>query len=191
MNTTRLKTDQIFLIYALTESARAIRQFEEVSRLAAIRESIGPGIERRENQAIFDSIRMALQFSANLSKVFWPAARSAKKIVERGQRLRTLTGIPDEHPLKSRELRNHIEHMDERLDTWTAESPRPFLAVEGVYVDGLAARDIVDSTMVVYRESDNSVYLLGERFDLTATHADVLDVQTKISAAASKALSQS
>ena len=59
---TAIDRDHIFLMYALVESARALRAIDEVRRLAAIREIRAPGVEIRENQSIFDSIRMALQF---------------------------------------------------------------------------------------------------------------------------------
>lgn len=180
---TAIDRDQIFLMYALVESARALRAIDEVRRLAAIREIRAPGVEIRENQSIFDSIRMALQFSANVSKVFWPSGSSPAR--ERGRRLRKLTGIADDHALKSRALRNHVEHMDERLDNWTANSPRPFLAIEqALYADMQSlpnVQEIIDSTVVVYMEADNSVHLFGERFLLADLRASVLDVQTRIS----------
>jgi hypothetical protein len=180
---TQLDRDQIFLLYALTESARALKKFDEARELAATREQRVPGVEVRENQSIFDSIRMALQFSANVSKVFWPFDSSPAR--ERGRRLRELTGIADNHALKSRTLRNHVEHMDERLDTWTSNSPRPFLAIEqALYADMQSlptAQEIIDSTVVVYMEADNSVHLFGERFLLDELRANVLDVQTRIS----------
>jgi hypothetical protein len=179
---TKVDRDQIFLIYALVESARALRSFDEVRRLAAIRETRTPGVEVRENQSIFDSIRMALQFSANVSKVFWPSGKSAQ---ERGRRLRDLTGIPDDHDLKSRALRNHVEHMDERLDDWTANSPRPFSSIEQTLHAEVQSwpnvQDIIDSTAVAYMEADNSIHLFGEKFLLDDLRADVLDIQNRIS----------
>lgn len=181
---TELDRDRIFLMYALVESARALRAFDETRRLAAIREIRAPGVEIRENQSIFDSIRMALHFSANVSKVFWPADRSPAK--ERGERLRHLTGIADDHPLKSRQLRNHVEHMDERLDSWTANSPRPFLAIEQALNADMQShpnmQEIVDSTAIVYIEADQSVHMFSERFSLVELRAHVLDVQARISA---------
>lgn len=180
---TQLDRDQIFLLYALTESARALKKFDEARELAATREQRAPGVEVRENQSIFDSIRMALQFSANVSKVFWPSDSSTAR--ERGRRLRQLTGIADNHALKSRALRNHVEHMDERLDNWTANSPRPFLAIEqALYADMQSLpniQEIIDSTVVVYMEADNSVHLFGERFSLADLQTHVLDIQNRIS----------
>jgi hypothetical protein len=181
---TEIDCDGIFLMYALVESGRALRAFDEARRLAAIREIRAPGVEIRENQSIFDSIRMALHFSANVSKVFWPADRSPAK--ERGERLRHLAGLTDDHPMRSRKLRNHVEHMDERLDTWTANSPRPFLAIEqALYADMQSLpnmREIVESTVIVYMEADQSVHLFSEHFLLDELRANVLDVQTRISA---------
>lgn len=75
--------------------------------------------------------------------------------------------------------------MDERLDNWTANSPRPFLAIEqALYADMQSLpniQEIIDSTVVVYMEADNSVHLFGERFSLADLQTHVLDIQNRIS----------
>jgi hypothetical protein len=90
---TKLDADKIFLMYALTESGGALREIDEVQRLAGLRHPRGPGVEARENGTIFAAIRMALQFSANVSKVFWPHQNGAA----RGARLRQSVGLGDNH----------------------------------------------------------------------------------------------
>jgi|GEM_PF-4598740 len=169
--------DRIFLLFALTESAGALRALDEVERLAAVRERRTDTVEVRENGRVFDAIRSALQYAANVSKVFWPHSNAAA----RGEHLRTLTGIPDSHSLRNRALRNHVEHLDERLDDWTAESPRPFLTFELVWSPDLDAnpnrREVENSVAVIYNESANEVRLFGEVFRLADLRAALLDVQ--------------
>jgi hypothetical protein len=59
-----------------------------------------------------------------ISKYFWPAPiRKGKNItnseaLKRGEYLRDLIGLKDDSLLKERNLRNHLEHFDERLDYW-------------------------------------------------------------------------
>jgi hypothetical protein len=185
---TELDRDFIFLSLALTETARALRAIDEVERLAGVRVQVQPGVERRELQTVFDHIRLALQFSSNVSKIFWPHRNAA----ERGTRLRTLAGLPERHPLADRRLRNHIEHMDERLDEWTAQSPRPFLSAEMIlhddYPDGEKRDEAINASAVVYDAKASSVILFGDVFPLTDLRASVLDVQGKCSTALSKAM---
>jgi hypothetical protein len=47
--------------------------------------------------------------------MFWPPDPD---YAPRGLALREELGIADDSPLKSRALRNHFEHLDERLETW-------------------------------------------------------------------------
>ncbi len=56
-----------------------------------------------------------LAAAANISKLLWPSGRGD---TERGRELRAFLGIEDDSPLRARDLRNDIEHMDERLDAW-------------------------------------------------------------------------
>lgn len=185
MPMTQMSSEQIFLFSALTEGARAIRSFEEVERLLTIREPISGG-ERREWLSVFEAIRAALQATANVSKIFWPQPRTAKAVA-RGERLRALTQLPDNHALAMRHLRNHVEHMDERLDDWTANSPRPFLTFELIIHADMAGNpneaEIRDAVAIVFVEATRTVELFGESFSLEEIQKNVTDVMDHISAA--------
>jgi hypothetical protein len=92
--------------------------------------------------------------------------------------------------LSNRKLRNHVEHIDERLDEWTAVSPRPFLSIEFVlYKDGhddQHRENIIAATAIVYDEKTNSVILFGDEFSLDELRRALLDVQGKCSEVLSK-----
>lgn len=169
--------DTIFLMHAVTDSARALAALDEVVRLAGIVDRSEPNMERRENSSVFVQIRLALHYAASVCRVFWPTDRAARA---RGRRLRQLATLPDEgHPLDDRRLRNHIEHLDERLDRWTRESPRPFLQLEWVIHDNWpdeAKPSIIEATAVVYDAQVNRVHILGEAFALDELRAAVRDV---------------
>lgn len=66
------------------------------------------------------AVQLILGAAANVSKILWPSPKSEN--AERGTMLRELLGIPEEHILSDREIRNHFEHYDERLDRWLASS---------------------------------------------------------------------
>jgi hypothetical protein len=85
MAMTELGSDEIILLFALTESARALRALDEIERLAGVKEERQPGVVVQESQAVFDQIRLALNFASNVSKVFWPQSAA----INRGRRLPT------------------------------------------------------------------------------------------------------
>jgi hypothetical protein len=82
-----------------------------------------------QNKAmVFDEFFLAVQgllgSAANISKIFWPIGgksaedNKARRRLERGHRLRKELAVPDDSPLRARAVRNHFEHMDERLDEY-------------------------------------------------------------------------
>lgn len=66
------------------------------------------------------SVQEALTHVAALSRFFWPTRKSALTQA-RGKRLRARFAIEDGSPLQSRELRNALEHFDERLDKFLVD----------------------------------------------------------------------
>lgn len=183
MATTEVDWDFIMLSFAAIECRGALDNFAEVDELAGVRVQRQPGVEARENRRIFDRIRLGLQMAANVSRLFWPPRNAA-----RGAHLRTLTGLPQNHGLSDRTLRNHIEHLDERLDTWTAASPRPFLTIELVLHDdypasGPARDATVQATAIIYDARDRTVQLFGDTFSLPNLRNHLEDVLDRTSQA--------
>ena len=182
---TKMTRDFVMLSFALTECRRALDNFAQVEELAKIREKRQEGIEVLENSRIFDRIRLGLQMAANVSRLFWPPRNTA-----RGNHLRLLTGLPKIHGLSDRTLRNHIEHLDERLDEWTAISPRPFLTVELVIPDdypvtGSARESTIAATAIIYDAKSQTVQLFGDSFYLPTLQSQLEDVLGKTSEALS------
>jgi hypothetical protein len=71
--------------------------------------------------AVFDLVH----HSAAVSRYLWPPSGSGKKgmrATARGKFLRDLLGLAEGHPIEDRALRNHFEHIDERLDDWAETS---------------------------------------------------------------------
>lgn len=174
----------IFLQYAMTESGEALRALQAVRRLAGVREQRHPGVEILEWRSIIRELRAALTATANLSRVLWSARNAVSRA--RASELRGLCNLPDEHALDNRDLRNHIEHTDERLDLWLADGPRPFLTVE--YVAHVEP-DIPDekraeakaACVLVYDVASDTVTYLGDTFSLSDLEAQVTEVQASLS----------
>lgn len=95
-------------IEAITYSAG--RAEDAFSRLdTAIKES-------REPEIVIAIAHEALTHVAGLSKFFWPARNENPLYKARGKKLRSAFGIDKSSALYNRELRNALEHFDERLD---------------------------------------------------------------------------
>jgi hypothetical protein len=82
---------------------------------------------------VFRSIHSFLTHASNVSRILWPALPRRKKResdeayivrirrfdrISRSIDLRAQLDLADEHLLKDRTLRDHLEHFDERLDQW-------------------------------------------------------------------------
>lgn len=93
--------------YSATLSARAFDRFA-----AAV-------IQGRGDE-IFIMLQDALTQAAALSRYFWPSREKGVHAL-RANRLRIAFEMDDQSPLKDRELRNALEHFDERLDNYLLE----------------------------------------------------------------------
>jgi hypothetical protein len=74
-----------------------------------------------------------LTATANLSKLLDPVEPLPRKAggkaerwrMRRGEELRAILEIPESSALLDRTVRNSFEHIDEKLDEWIVEQPRP------------------------------------------------------------------
>ena len=83
-------------------------------------EALNTALAAPDAQATFAALQSLLISVANLSKLLWGARKG--KEAER-KILRDALGVPDDSPLRSRALRNHFEHFDERLEEWIERDP--------------------------------------------------------------------
>lgn len=200
MPITEVGRDEIFLLFALGECARAIAALDRVETLAAKRTfDAARQLELREWISVFDAIRMALHFTGSVSRVFFPIWRGGKyeatsEIARtRAARLCQLTGVPSDHPIKERSLRDDVEHMDERLDAWIGGPRRPFGAVENIVHADLQeiTRNAVErmSPFIFYQES-GEVAIFDNRAVIEEWRQSLLDVRDRISAGFDAMLSE-
>lgn len=71
-----------------------------------------------DKAAIVANVHEALAHAASVSRFFWPARDKKGIPPRRAAKLRETFEITDASPLFARELRNALEHFDERLDTF-------------------------------------------------------------------------
>lgn len=141
--------------------------------------------ERGNPSEFFREAGDFLQHSSAVSRLLWPPGSmnrtNKKRAKKRGTHLRQALKIDDVHVLMTRTLRDHFEHIDERLDDWAETSQNknivdnmigPRAAIGG---DAIKDQDIIrmfdpTSKMIVFR---------GERFDIQALVNGLTEVQSK------------
>ncbi len=83
----------------------------KIAEKAADRLPVDPG--NFDQIEVWCSIQSILVATGNVSKILWPIS---KKSQERGEKLRELLCIDENNIIADRNLRNHFEHYDERIE---------------------------------------------------------------------------
>lgn len=83
-------------------------------------------VRRQKGKRTWFALQGILSASANASKLLW-ADRSADALISR-KPLRDLAKVTDDSPLNSREVRNALEHFDERVLEWAASNEHIFIS---------------------------------------------------------------
>lgn len=74
--------------------------------------------------AILDAIQNMLVHTANLSKYFWETNKGPYKLHrKRAQSLRKIFKVSETSAIRDKDLRNHLEHLDENLDIYLWSKP--------------------------------------------------------------------
>lgn len=106
------------------------------------------------------ALQAFLAASANVSKLLWP---DPKGDAQRGKDLRDLLSVPDSSPLAPpRILRNHFEHLDERLDRWAKTSQRKNLLFRSFGYPGAIVGLDLEDYVAYYDTSNHTVTFLGD-----------------------------
>src|SRR5258708_4056153 len=105
---------EAFYIQAMLYNARsAIESIQFVPRL--LREASQQRDQHQFENNLLNNLQNIVVQSAALSRYIWPS-RDAYEA--RGEFLRRALGIEDKSPLKDRDLRNRMEHFDEKLSDY-------------------------------------------------------------------------
>ncbi|MDD7887996.1 hypothetical protein [Flavivirga sp. 57AJ16] len=84
----------------------------KIAQRAANRLPVDPG--NFDHIEVWCSIQSILVATGNVSKILWPISKKSK---ERGEKLREMLCIDENNIIADRNLRNHFEHYDERIET--------------------------------------------------------------------------
>lgn len=104
-----------FYVHTIDLSAKlAVASFSSYSEELA---------DERDPQFIAGELQNALVHCAAISRFFFPMQSGGEFGRKRGELLRRRFGIEDNSPFADRNLRNSLEHFDERLDNWIRGNP--------------------------------------------------------------------
>lgn len=166
-----VKSQAVFSINAILYLNEALRGMHVVE---------GDGNDHKTlHSEVFRQTHSFLTHASNVSRLFWPPRLNKKKdestedyvkraqfTKDRGLKLRELFSLNDQSPLKSRELRDHLEHYDERLDHWSNTSKRRIICSDTIgppnIVSGIEATD----SMRWFDPTTNSFLFRGESYSL-------------------------
>ncbi len=104
----------------LFNTTQALRAAQNIAAVIALIRGNVEQLEQVEldTTACLDEVQSIAVHAAALSKYFWPVG---KRYRPRGEYLRGKLGIAADSPLENRDLRNQLEHLDEKLDDYFKE----------------------------------------------------------------------
>ena len=74
--------------------------------------------------SILDAIQNMLVHTANLAKYFWATKKGLHQVHrKRAQNLRKIYKVSDTSAIRDKDIRNHLEHLDENLDKYLWSKP--------------------------------------------------------------------
>jgi hypothetical protein len=135
---------------------------------------------------LFYHLHSFIAHVAAVSRILWPPlkgdAAARARAQARGTDLCSVLGVDNSHPVASRDLRNHLEHYDERLDSWVQESTHHNLAVDIVGPAGVFGGPAMTS-QDVFRQFDpaaKSFLFRGEVFPLQPAVSGLEDLLARL-----------
>ena len=104
------------IAFCTHSAARSISAVADLMEAVSAEKS-AVSLDEVDSDSVLDELQNIIIQGAAVSRYFWPVRAAYTR---RGEELRKQYNISDESPLKSRDLRNAIEHFDERLDQYFA-----------------------------------------------------------------------
>lgn len=161
---------------------------QECNHCLAAAQSFNESLHTQESTHLFDHAVNFIQHAAAASRIFWPPSSpnkiSKERSKARGAHLRASLGLDENHALRWRTLRDHIEHFDERLDDWAEKSKYRNMVYRLIGSrDDVAGNAIEDGDIIHHLDPAKLTYSFrGEAFNLQEIHDGVEDLIQRINA---------
>jgi hypothetical protein len=107
----------------------------------------------------------ALTHSAAVSRFFWPPKKSGALAAYRGEKLREIYKIDETSALFNRDLRNELEHFDEKLDNWLREIPVGPIIASPIFADHTIVDEGFGHAFKVVDCNNDIFVILGRKYD--------------------------
>ena len=167
----------IYLHELITQCENAVAAVERMNVLLTTQQNVASEFFREASDF--------LQHTSAASRLLWPPGGSDKARRERanarGGHLRNSLGIDGDHILRSRRLRDHLEHYDERIDDWAETSPNKNIVDNMIGPRSAIGGDAIKDTdiMRLYDPSTKKFVFRGKSFDIQELVSGVTDVHDR------------
>lgn len=129
-------------------------------------------LEKLDHERILNHVQNIIVQGAALSRYFWPVRKGHEA---RGAALRKSLAVSDESPLENRDLRNTLEHFDERIDNYLA--PGIVGYVFPSYVGPTLERNGVPAHIFRAYYLDTGIFeVLGQSFEIEELAAEIIRI---------------
>lgn len=170
---------EAFYIRAMLFSTRsAVASIESVSTaLEELSSDLsGDALARLDASAMLGELQNIILQAAALSRYFWPVRQGHEA---RGSQLRTALDVADDNPLKNRDLRNEIEHFDEKLDAYLSDGLAGYIIPE--FVGALPENDGVPTHIFRAYYLDVGLFeMLGKRYEVEPLANEILRIHDRL-----------
>lgn len=115
----------------------------------------------------------ALTHSAAVSRFFWPSRKSDPLTAYRGEKLRTIYDVDETSALFNRDLRNELEHFDEKLDDWLKKMPVGPIIASPVFADHTIVDDGFGHAFKIVDPENDIFVILGRKYEFGSISREI------------------
>ena len=139
----------------------------EAVEIAAATVDMQVGSAKPNVSVVWTALQTFAIAAGDLSRLFWGQGKAAERVD-----LRAACEVTDASPLYNRDFRNHLEHLDERLEEWLrTSSTRRFL--DRSMGTGPPPKAFAGGDIFRYFDTARSVLIFrGNEYDLKAIYAE-------------------
>ncbi len=158
------------MLFNTASAIKSIQYLAECAKILALNAvSVG-------DKDVLDNVQDVVVQAAAISRYFWPVPKGREA---RAQLLCAACGVKDDSALKNRDLRNSIEHFDEKLDEYLANGIIGYVFPE--YVGLEIERGEAPSHIFRAYYADTRVFeLLGKRYRIDAIVEEINRVHHRL-----------
>jgi hypothetical protein len=136
----------------------------------------GDPLGQLDTSALLCELQNIVLQAAVLSRYFWPVRQGHEA---RAKQLRDALDVTDDNPLKNRDLRNEIEHFDEKLDAYLSDGIAGYIFPE--FVGPLPESDGVPAHIFRAYYPDVGLFeMLGKRYEIEPLAHEILRLHDRL-----------